>query len=99
MGTDGLIVEALQAVDPHRGGSPSMGPNWTCARTWDEKSDGSPMVAVRWSVLSTALLTTDDLDEIGHTSFDADQPLGVATELVDAVERGLLADKLIRDMR
>lgn len=44
-------------------------------------------------MLSTGLLTTDDLDEIGHTSFDADQPLEVAAELVDAVERGLLADK------
>lgn len=40
----------------------------------------------------TKLLTSDDLDEIGSSSFDAGQPLDVAAELVDAVERGLLAD-------
>jgi tetratricopeptide (TPR) repeat protein len=42
---------------------------------------------------STGLLTTDDLDEIGCSAFEADQPLGVAAELVDAVERGLVADQ------
>jgi hypothetical protein len=41
----------------------------------------------------TGLLTTDDLDEIGCAAFEADQPLGVAAELVDAVERGLVADQ------
>ena len=51
------------------------------------------MVAVRWPMLPTGLLTTDDLDEVGRPAFYADQPLGVAAELVDAVERGLLADK------
>ncbi len=49
--------------------------------------------AVRWSVLPAGLLTTDDLDEIGRPTFYADQPLRVAAELVDAVERGLLADQ------
>jgi hypothetical protein len=39
----------------------------------------------------TGLLTTDDLDEIGCAS--ADQPLVVATELVDAVDHGLVADQ------
>lgn len=42
---------------------------------------------------STGLLTTDDLDEIGCSAFEADQPLEVAAELVDAVERGLVADQ------
>lgn len=44
-------------------------------------------------MLPAGLLTTDDLDEVGRPAFYADQPLGVAAELVDAVERGLLADK------
>ncbi|HSL06681.1 MAG TPA: hypothetical protein VK887_01745 [Pseudonocardiaceae bacterium] len=39
---------------------------------------------------STELLTTDDLDKIG-CSF-RDQPFEVAAELVDAVDRGLVAD-------
>jgi hypothetical protein len=51
------------------------------------------MVALRCRMPSTGLLTIDDLDEIGDTSFDADQPLGVAAELVDAVDRGLVADQ------
>lgn len=51
------------------------------------------MVALRWPMLPTGLLTAHDLDEIGRPSFYADQPLGVAAELVDAAERGLLADK------
>jgi tetratricopeptide (TPR) repeat protein len=42
---------------------------------------------------STGLLTTDDLDEIGCAAFEADQPLGIAAELVNAVERGLVADQ------
>jgi hypothetical protein len=41
-------------------------------------------------MLSTKPLTTDDLDEIG-CSFGA-QPPGMATELVDAVDQGRLAD-------
>lgn len=39
---------------------------------------------------STGLLTTDDLDEIG-CSFSS-QPFGLAAELIDAVERGRIAD-------
>ncbi|MGH3885261.1 MAG: SEC-C metal-binding domain-containing protein [Pseudonocardiaceae bacterium] len=42
---------------------------------------------------STGLLTTDDLDEIGCSSFDVDQPLQVAAELVDAVDQELVADQ------
>lgn len=42
---------------------------------------------------SFELLTTDDLDEIGHSAFDADDRLAVAGELVDAVEQDRLADK------
>ncbi|MDQ3760679.1 MAG: SEC-C metal-binding domain-containing protein [Actinomycetota bacterium] len=40
---------------------------------------------------STGLLTTNDLDKIG-CSF-SDQELGVAAELVDAVDQGLVADQ------
>ena len=42
---------------------------------------------------SSPLLTTDDLDELGATAFDTDDPLAVAADLVDAVERGRVADK------
>jgi hypothetical protein len=42
---------------------------------------------------STDLLTAEDLDEIGHTSFSADDPLAVAAELVSAVDQGRIADK------
>jgi tetratricopeptide (TPR) repeat protein len=41
----------------------------------------------------TEPLTSDDLDEIGQAAFDADDPLAVAAELVEAVEQGRLADK------
>ncbi|MGH3918296.1 MAG: hypothetical protein ACRDSG_04530 [Pseudonocardiaceae bacterium] len=41
---------------------------------------------------STGLLTADDLDEIGCSSFDVDQPLEVVAELVGAVDQGLVAD-------
>ena len=41
----------------------------------------------------TEPLTHDDLDEVGLSAFDADDPLVVAAELVDAVERGVVADK------
>jgi hypothetical protein len=44
-------------------------------------------------VLWTEPLTRDDLDEIGQSAFDADDPFAVAAELVDAVEQGRLADK------
>ncbi|PZS26129.1 MAG: hypothetical protein DLM61_19070 [Pseudonocardiales bacterium] len=39
----------------------------------------------------TGLLTSDDLDEIGCSG--ADQPLGIAAELVNAVDQGLVADQ------
>lgn len=42
---------------------------------------------------STGLLTPDDLDELGCTAFDLDQPLEVAAELVDAVDQGRVADE------
>jgi hypothetical protein len=41
----------------------------------------------------TEPLTSDDLDEIGQAAFDADDPLKVAAELVEAVEQGRLANK------
>jgi tetratricopeptide (TPR) repeat protein len=41
----------------------------------------------------TEPLTSDDLDEIGQAAFDADDPLAVAAELVEAVELGRVADK------
>lgn len=41
----------------------------------------------------TGPLTVDDLDEIGHLTFSADRPFEVAAQLVDAVDRGMLADK------
>jgi len=43
-------------------------------------------------VPSFELLTSDDLDEIGHSAFDADDRLAVAARLVDAVEQGRVAD-------
>jgi SEC-C motif len=42
---------------------------------------------------SNQMLTADDLDEIAHSSFSADDPLAVAAELVGAVEQGRIADK------
>ncbi len=51
------------------------------------------MVALRCPMPSTGLLTSDDLDEIGCSSFDVDQPLAVAAELVGAVDQGLVADQ------
>ncbi|HEY2763168.1 MAG TPA: SEC-C domain-containing protein [Pseudonocardiaceae bacterium] len=42
---------------------------------------------------STGLLTTDDLDEIGCFSFNADESSSVVGELVDAVEQGRVADQ------
>ncbi|MGH4008517.1 MAG: SEC-C metal-binding domain-containing protein [Pseudonocardiaceae bacterium] len=42
---------------------------------------------------STGLLTTGDLDKIGCSSFDVDQPLAVVAELVDAVDQGRVADQ------
>lgn len=44
-------------------------------------------------MLWTEPLTYDDLDEFGQAAFDADDPLAVAAELVDAVERGWVADE------
>jgi len=46
---------------------------------------------VRCRMPLSGLLTTEDLDEIGCAS--ADQPLGVAAELVNAVDHGLVADQ------
>jgi zinc-finger of transposase IS204/IS1001/IS1096/IS1165 len=40
----------------------------------------------------TELLTSDDLDELGHAAFDADDRLSVAVRLVAAVDEGRLAD-------
>lgn len=42
---------------------------------------------------SAQLLTSDDLDELGSFAFRAEKPLEVVAELVEAVERGLLADE------
>jgi SEC-C motif len=50
------------------------------------------MPTIRCRMLSTGQLTTDDLDEIGHSSFDSDQPLKIAAELIEAVDRGMVAD-------
>jgi len=44
-------------------------------------------------VPSLPLLTSDDLDLLGAAAFDADDPLAVAGDLVDAVEQGRIADK------
>jgi tetratricopeptide (TPR) repeat protein len=43
-------------------------------------------------VSSTGLLTSEDLDELGHSAFDAEDPLAVVAELVAAVDAGRLAD-------
>lgn len=43
-------------------------------------------------MVSTHLLTSEDIDEIGQSSFEAQEPQRVVDELVDAVEGGLLAD-------
>jgi hypothetical protein len=40
----------------------------------------------------TDLLTSDDLEELGHAAFDAEDPLTVVAELVAAVDAGRLAD-------
>lgn len=48
------------------------------------------MMVVRCLMLSTGLITTDDLDKIG-SSF-RDQPFERAAELVNAVEQGRVAD-------
>lgn len=41
---------------------------------------------------SSGLLTSEDLDEIGHWAFAADDPRVVVAELVEAVEAGRVAD-------
>ncbi|HSV64735.1 MAG TPA: SEC-C domain-containing protein [Mycobacteriales bacterium] len=41
----------------------------------------------------TEVLSTDDLDEIGRLEYGAEDRLAVAADLVDAVDRGGLADK------
>jgi SEC-C motif len=41
----------------------------------------------------TEPLTRDDLDDIGERAFDDDDPLAVAADLVDAVDRGRLSDQ------
>lgn len=51
--------------------------------------------ALRFRMPSTALLTADDLDEIGRVAFDVDQPRELAAELVGAVDQGLVADQVI----
>ncbi len=51
---------------------------------------GAVMMVVRCLMLSTGLITTDDLDKIG-SSF-RDQPFERAAELVNAVEQGRVAD-------
>lgn len=38
------------------------------------------------------VLTVDDLDEVGHRAFQAEDPLALAAEVVAAVEEGRLAD-------
>jgi hypothetical protein len=43
-------------------------------------------------MLSSELLTIDDLDELRCAAFDGDEPLGIAAELVDAVDQRRLAD-------
>jgi hypothetical protein len=43
-------------------------------------------------VPSSGLLTSEDLDQIGHMAFAADDPSAVAAELVEAVEQGRVAD-------
>ena len=50
-------------------------------------------VALGCAVPSLPLLTSDDLDELGAAAFDADDPLVVVADLVDAVEQGRVADK------
>jgi hypothetical protein len=50
-------------------------------------------VAVGCAVPSLPLLTSDDLDEVGASSFDAADPLAVAAELVEAVDQERLADR------
>ena len=42
----------------------------------------------------SGLLTSEDLDEIGHGAFAADDPSAVAAELVEAVEQGRVADAI-----
>jgi hypothetical protein len=51
------------------------------------------LVAVGCRVPLGDLLTSADLDEIGHAAFDVDEPLVLAGELVAAVEQGRVAEK------
>jgi tetratricopeptide (TPR) repeat protein len=52
------------------------------------------VLAALWCPMpSTALLTADDLDEISHVAFTADQPLELVAELVGAVDQGRVADQ------
>jgi hypothetical protein len=53
------------------------------------------MATLRCPMPSTGLLTADDLDEIGRVAFDAEQPLELAAELIDAVDHGLVADEIV----
>ncbi len=51
------------------------------------------MAALRYPMFSTRPLTTDDLDDMGCSSFNVDQPLALAAELGAAVDQGLIADQ------
>lgn len=42
---------------------------------------------------SFGVLTSEDLDEIGQSAFNAGEPLRVVTDLVEAVDQGRVADK------
>lgn len=50
-------------------------------------------VAVRCLMPSRGLLTTDDLDAMGNSSWDVGQPLLIAAELINAVDQELVADQ------
>jgi hypothetical protein len=55
---------------------------------------GEPaLAALPCPMPSTALLTSDDLDEIGCSALDLDRPLEAVAELVDAVDQGRVADQ------
>lgn len=51
-------------------------------------------MALRCPMPSTGVLTTDDIDQMGHLAFGSgSSPGDLVAELVSAVDQGLLADQ------
>ena len=73
--------------------------SFSCARRSQQMSKQWPprlrtSTTLRCPMPSTGVLTTDDIDQIGHLAFGSGSPPGdLVAELVGAVDQGLVADQ------